>query len=178
MWEPQPLVTLRASAACTGITLLLSYPTHCLADWPLYTLTAGFRHSFQPTVSRQFCFGVKPRLGPKYLIFVTVRQFRSCLCGAPCMIRGWVCRLQLLLALSSAVILGSEFRRTHGSDSRITNMGEVSIPQDQGDPGIYTDAGFPFLHLLLRTGLRWLLSDPQPHGLSTDSLSKSKSHWH
>jgi hypothetical protein len=27
--------------------------------------------------------------------------------------RGWVCRLQLLLALASAVILGSESRRTH-----------------------------------------------------------------
>jgi hypothetical protein len=25
MWEPQPLATLRASAACTGITLPLPY---------------------------------------------------------------------------------------------------------------------------------------------------------
>jgi hypothetical protein len=39
---------------------------------------------------------------------------RVCLCGAPSLPRGQVCCLQLLLALASAVILGSESRRTHG----------------------------------------------------------------
>jgi hypothetical protein len=31
----------------------------------------------------------------------------------PSLMRGWVCRLQLLPVLASAVILGSESRRTH-----------------------------------------------------------------
>jgi hypothetical protein len=44
-------------------------------------------------------------LGPK--------QLRVCWCGAPSLTRGRICRLQLLLALASAVILGSESRWTH-----------------------------------------------------------------
>jgi hypothetical protein len=46
-------------------------------------------------------------------IFVTIRQLWVCRCGAPSLMRGWVCHLQLLLALPSAVMLGSESRRTH-----------------------------------------------------------------
>jgi hypothetical protein len=40
------------------------------------------------------------------------RQLRVCWRGAPSLTRGRVCRLQLLLALASAVILGSESRET------------------------------------------------------------------
>jgi hypothetical protein len=43
--------------------------------------------------------------------FITVRQLRVCWYGALSLTREWVCRLQLLLALASAVILGSESRR-------------------------------------------------------------------
>jgi hypothetical protein len=46
-------------------------------------------------------------------IFITVRQLWVCWCGAPSVTRGWVCRLQLLLVLVSAVILRSESRGTH-----------------------------------------------------------------
>jgi hypothetical protein len=49
----------------------------------------------------------------QYQIFVTVRQLWVCWCRAPSLTRGRVCRLQLLLILASAVILGSESRRTH-----------------------------------------------------------------
>jgi hypothetical protein len=45
-------------------------------------------------------------------IFITVRQLHVCWCGVFCLSRGRVCRLQLLLALASAVILGSESRLT------------------------------------------------------------------
>jgi hypothetical protein len=45
-------------------------------------------------------------------IFVTVRQLRVCWCGALSLTRGRVCRLQLLMALASAVILGSDSPRT------------------------------------------------------------------
>jgi hypothetical protein len=42
--------------------------------------------------------------------FFTVRHLRVCWCGAPSLTIGRVCRLQLLLDLASAVILGSESR--------------------------------------------------------------------
>jgi hypothetical protein len=59
----------------------------------------------QPTVSRIVCPGVN--------IF-TVRQLRICSCGAPSLTRGRAYRSQLLLALSSALILGSQSLGTHG----------------------------------------------------------------
>jgi hypothetical protein len=40
--------------------------------------------------------------------FITVRQLRVCWCEAFSLTRGRVCRLQLLLALASAAIFGSE----------------------------------------------------------------------
>jgi hypothetical protein len=58
--------------------------------------------------------GCQASSGAKDQIFITVRQLRVCWCGAPSLTRGWVCRLQFLLALTSVVILGSESRGTHG----------------------------------------------------------------
>jgi hypothetical protein len=58
----------------------------------------------RPTVSRPVCLGVKPHLGPQDQIFITARQLRVSSCGAPSLTRERVCRLQLLLALASAVI--------------------------------------------------------------------------
>jgi hypothetical protein len=60
------------------------------------------------------------------------------------MTRGWVCRLQLLLVLVSAVILRSESRGTHDhillSDSRLSQPEgpghRIYIPQEQGNPVI------------------------------------------
>jgi hypothetical protein len=56
-----------------------------------------------------------------------------------------VCRLQLLLALTSAVILGSE---SHGT------RGHILLSQIRD---------FPFRHLLRLAGLRWRYSTPPPH---------------
>jgi hypothetical protein len=64
------------------------------------------------TVSRPVCLGVKPNLGPE-TSFVTVRQLQVSWCRALSLTRGRVCRLQLLLALASAVIHRSVSRGAH-----------------------------------------------------------------
>jgi hypothetical protein len=57
--------------------------------------------------------GIKHPSGPQDQIFITVKQLRVCRCGALSLTRGRVCRLQLLLGLASAVIVGFESRVTH-----------------------------------------------------------------
>jgi hypothetical protein len=66
----------------------------------------------RPTVSRPVCLGIKHPSGAYDQIFSTVRQLRVCCCGVLSLKRGRICRLQLLLVLASAVILGSESRGT------------------------------------------------------------------
>jgi hypothetical protein len=72
--------------------------------------------------------------------FYYARQLRVCWCGALSLTRGRVCRLQLLLALASTVILGSGFReiRDHILLSQIRDS--------------------PFRRLLRLAGLRWRYS--------------------
>jgi hypothetical protein len=72
-------------------------------------------------------------------------QLRICWCGALSLMRGWICRLQLLLALASAVIFGSE---SNGNRDHIL-------------PSQFRD--FPFRRLLRLAGLRWRYSNPPPH---------------
>jgi hypothetical protein len=67
----------------------------------------------RPTVSRPISLGVKNPSGAYDQIFITVRQLRVCGCGVLSLTRERVCRLQLLLVLASAVILGSESGGTH-----------------------------------------------------------------
>jgi hypothetical protein len=61
----------------------------------------------------QFCLATSPfSLTTINIIF----QLNTCFYGSyvtSCLTRGWVCNLQLLLALASTVILGSESRGTH-----------------------------------------------------------------
>jgi hypothetical protein len=74
-----------------------------------------------------------------------------CWFGALSMMRGRVCRLQLLLALTSAVILGS-----------------VSLGTQ--DPTLLSQIwNSPFRHHLRLEGWRWRYSTPPPHGSLTSN---------
>jgi hypothetical protein len=74
------------------------------------------------------------------------RAPRYWLCGAPSLTRGRVCLLYMLLALASAVFLGSE-----SLGSRV----HILLSQ-------FWD--FPFRRLLRLAGSRWRYSTPPPHG--------------
>jgi hypothetical protein len=117
----------------------------------------------RPTVSRH-------PSGAYYQILITVRQLRVCWCGTLSLTRERVCRLQFLLVLASAVILGYESRGTRDhillSKIRDSHNLEVQVPvfisprnsvaqlQPRG-------TGFPFLRLQL-AGLLWRYSNPPP----------------
>jgi hypothetical protein len=68
--------------------------------------------------------------------------------------RGWVCHLQLLLALASSFILGPESRGTRD---------HILLSQIRD---------FPFCRLLRFAGLRWRYSTPPPHGKTVERIMR------
>jgi hypothetical protein len=62
----------------------------------------------RPTVSGPVCLGIKHPFGAYDQIFLTCVTVTVCSCGAPSLTRGRVCLFYVLLALASAVFLGSE----------------------------------------------------------------------
>jgi hypothetical protein len=114
-----------------------------------------FRHSTRhhiPDDRTLVCFGIKNPSGVYNQIFITVRQLQDCWRRSLSLTRGRVYHLQLLLALDSAVILGSESH--HISMSQIRD--------------------FPFRRLLRLAGSRWRYSTPSPHGFVLVITSR---HW-
>jgi hypothetical protein len=121
------------------VHILPQRPTFLTEDFigPLTLQSLSLSLMLRPTVSRPVYLGIKHPSGAYDQIFITLRQLRSCSCGALSLTRGRVCRLQLLLALTSAVILGS------GSCGTRDHILLSQIPD------------FPFGRLLRLAGLRW-----------------------
>jgi hypothetical protein len=120
-----------------------------------------------PMVSEPVSLCVKHPSGAQDKIFITIRHLQVCWCGAPSLMRGQVCRLQLLVALTSAVILNS-WPYFAVSDSRLPPTWRARYPylypQVTGCPSHTTDTRFPLLRLLWLAGLQWRYSNPHPCG--------------
>jgi hypothetical protein len=103
--------------------------------------------------------------------------------------RELVCGLQFLLALPSAVILGSESRGTqeHILLSQVRDSSNLDdhvppylYPPGTGEPSYAPGTGFPLRRLLRLTGLRLRYSTPPPHGSLREFTGASKrqaAHW-
>jgi hypothetical protein len=111
--------------------------------------------------------------GAQVHIFITIRQLWIFLCRTSSLTRGRVCRLQLLLAFTSAVILVSEFHGTHDNIILfpVQNNRKWRIrcpylyPTGTEGPIIHPGTGFHFRRLILLAGLQWRYSNPPPQGL-------------
>jgi hypothetical protein len=132
------------------------------------------------------CLGAKPLKNRDQHLF----QLNTCSNNpyiAYSVTRGWVCRSQFLLVLTSAVTLRSESRGTHDHnlqsqirDSRnLDGQVPVFISPRNRMARLYAEAlGSPFRRLLRLAGLRWRYSNPLLHGLLTkNSNSKLLYDW-
>jgi hypothetical protein len=108
--------------------------------WHFFTITVDYNSSHIELPLNDVCLATVRGLRPDFYYCQTV----GCLLmwGSLSLMRGRVCSLQLLLALASAVTLGSESRgtRDHNLLSQIRD--------------------FPFRRLLRLAGLRWRYSTP------------------
>jgi hypothetical protein len=148
----------------------------------IYEVEVEVELNLRPTVSRPVCLGAGIPPGTHDQIYFISLTIASFLCGAPSLTRGLVCNLlvQLLLGSARAVTLGSKPCRTLRhivlSHLRLTHSGgpgpRIYIPQKQGGPVIPPGTGFPFCHLAHLAGLQWQYSNPPPHGLADQLLSR------
>jgi hypothetical protein len=96
---------------------------------------------------------VEPHLGLMTRYLLPFDSYGLLFCGAPSLTRGRVCLLYMLLALASAVFLGSE---SLGTCDHIL-LSQIS--------------DFPFRRLLWLAGSRWRYSTPPPCSCLAKSVS-------
>jgi hypothetical protein len=124
-----------------------SYIEKPQAGCRLLWLSLSLSFILRPTVSRPVSLGIKHPSAAYDQIFFSIRQLRVCWCGTLSLTRGRVCSFQLLLALASAVVFGSESRGTRD---------HILLPQIRD---------FPFRRILRLAGLWWKYSNPLLHGI-------------
>jgi hypothetical protein len=83
---------------CPGLFIVFHHSSELLYDWGFTAVSLSWRQSLE-THDQYFCFKLNTCAYSPY--------------ATSCLPREWVCRLQLLLVLASAVILRYESRRIH-----------------------------------------------------------------
>jgi hypothetical protein len=133
-------VVSRSGSWISSLFCLLSVSPEC---WQLTNSWKSKSHCDWRSVSKSWC---RAPSGAHDEVFITFSQLRSCFCGAPSLTRGRICLLYILLALASAILLGSDSlgTRDHILLSQIWD--------------------FPFRRLLRLAGSRWRYSTSPPHG--------------
>jgi hypothetical protein len=102
--------SFQLSSTDAGTSLSLIPPSRS----QFFCISTLYEHSLvkvkvilQLTISHSVSLGIEHPPGAHDQIFIAPQLLRSCFCGEPSLTRGWVCLLYMLLALASAVFLGS-----------------------------------------------------------------------
>jgi hypothetical protein len=129
-----------------NVQLLMSHVNAISLDLKYIHRTISNTTTHGRSISKSWC---RAPSGAHDQIFIIVWQLWFCFCGAPSLTRGRDCLLYMLLALVSAVFLGS---KSLGSRDHILLSQFID---------------YPFLRLLRLAGSRWRYSTPPPHRSST-----------
>jgi hypothetical protein len=170
-------MTRRGENSCTcrdshsepsAVQPIVSRYTNCAIPAP--TVESELLYNWRFTANQFILAGSPLRLTTSNFIFQRNTSGYSPYVTSSLM-RGWVCLLQLFLALVSAVMLGSEFRGTHYNNllppirDSPNPEGQVPYlyPQEAGGPVIPKTLGSLFVASYDPQGLRWRYPTPPPH---------------